>query len=640
MTQQDRVRIISLKSFLFLIAGVFAVSAALLVILFSLAATVTGGTPFSAVTLAEGVNTGVLAPGEQRWFKYNPDPFGRALDLEKSLTLIFTPDDGNRIRHVTLLLFEEDQLQFFFSNDASKMKNFGAAQMVSRDNNPLTGEQLWHGWLSGQKTYYVQVVNGADTPIDYWLFTEDVESYALGSEPEAPVETVIPELGASPENPAPLMPGLTKGSLEPHSSAWYAFTFVDYTDKDRFKDLGFSMYFTPDDGNRRHYVNFELFPMSEVGVWQRGDSSKMTNFGAGSLEDRDDDNNTGTRVWRGQVVKGITYLLAVENSSDVAVDYWLYDSDVFTPQLGPEPAPQPKPVFVEGAAPETAVPLKFGVNKGGLEPGEEAWYSFRITDRDEEVFEPMALTMVTTPDDGNRIYHMNMDIFTAPGVRYWSPGDNSQINNIGAGSVVFRDDNPLTGEKFWNGWVVDNDLYYVQIRNLAQIHMDYWLFTGDVYRAELGEKTEAEVVQKADPGTAPSAPLAMEVGVNQGQLNPGQDRWYSFSRADFTGGKTSIETAFTVVFTPDGGNRAYKVNVKLFEGSQLRDWAPDNRFGLNGFGQATVVNRDGNQLTGELLWKGHVFPNDVYYLQVANGTDVVIDYHIYPDDVINTSLGE
>ena len=639
MTQQDGFTFLSLKSFLFLVAGVFAVAAVLLVILLTSAATVTGGTPFSAVTLAEGVNTGVLAPGEQRWFKYNPDPYGRALDLEKSLTLIFTPDDGNRIRLVSLQLFEEGELQFFFSNDTSRMTNFGAGQIVSRDSNPLTGERLWHGWVSGQKTYYVQVVNGSDATIDYWLFTEDVASYALG-EPEKPKEEVIPEVGADPANPAPLKPGLTTGSLEPHSTYWYAFTYIDYSGKKKFHDLTYTMFFTPDDGNRRHYVNFELYPLSEYEVWQRGDADKLTNFGAGSIEDRDDDDNTASRVWRGQVVNGVTYLMGVKNNSDVMIDYWLFDQDVFTPELGPKPPPSPKPVFAEGAAPETAIPLKFGENKGGLEPGEEAWYSFLITDADDQNFEPMALTMVTTPDDGNRIYFMNMDIFTAAGVQLWAPGDNSKIHNIGAGSVVFRDNNPLTGEKFWNGWIVDNELYYVQIRNSTKVHMDYWLFAGDVYNHELGEKTEQQVVQKTDPGTAPYAPMELEVGVNKGQLNPGEDRWYTFTRADYVNADRSIETAFTVVFTPNDGNRAYRVNVKLYEGNQLRDWSPDNRFGFNGFGQATVVNRDGNTLTGELLWKGDVYANDVYYLQVANGTDVTIDYRIYPEDVINTNLGE
>jgi hypothetical protein len=636
MTQQDKTTFISLKSFLLLVAGVFAVAAVLLVILFTSAATVTGGTPFSAVTLADGANTGVLAPGEQRWFKYNPDPFGRQIDLEKSLTLIFTPDDGNRKHRVGLKLFEEAELQHFFQGDASNMANFGAGVVVDRDGNPETGELFWHGWVSGEKTYYVMLENGTDVPIDYWLFTEDVIHYALGEE-EQQEAGPPPEVGTAPSNPAALVPGLTKGKLAPHSTYWYAVTYVDFNNKKTYHDQTYVMYFTPDDGNRRHKVNFELFPMSEVGVWQRGDTGKLTNFGAGAIEDRDEDSNTASRVWRGPLVNGVTYLMAVENNSDVEVDYWLFDDNVFTPELGEKPAPQPAPDFAKGAAPETAVPLKFGVNIGSLEPGQEVWYSFRITDADDDSFEPMALTMIATPDEGNRIYHMNMDIFTGAGVQHWSPGDNSQINNIGAGSVVFRDDNPDTGEKFWNGWIVDNDLYYVQIRNLNPIPMDYWLFTGDVYRPELGAPTKPEV-RTAEPGTAPIAPVALEVGINRGQLNPGEERWYSFSRADSAVPGQAINTVFTMVFTPDDGSRKYKVGLELFESSQLRDWAPDNPLGITSFGSAGVVDRDGNQLTGEMVWKGQVLAYDLYYMRVRNGTDTVIDFWIFPDDVINTSL--
>ena len=635
MTHQDKASI-SLKSFLFLVAGVFAVAATLLVILFTSAATVTGGTPFSAVTLAEGANTGVLAPGEQRWFKYNPDPNGRNINLEKSLTLMFTPDDGNRRYHVSLELFEEDQLQFFFQGDVTRMNNFGAAHVVDRDKNPQTGELLWHGWVSGAKTYYVQVVNGADVAIDYWLFTEDVMSYAMG-QPEAPKPEVKVEAGAAPTNPAPLKPELNQGTLEPHSAYWYALTYVDYSNKDRFKDLAYTLFFTPDDGNRRHKVNFELFPLSETGVWQRGDTDKLTNFGAGSLVSRDNDFNTGERIWRGSVVKNVTYLLAVENNSDVPIDYWLFDGDVYHPELGPKPAPKPAPVFAEGKAPQTAASLKFGLNKGGLEPGEEAWYSFRLTGSDGQNFRPMALTMITTPDDGNRIYHMNMNIFTPEGVQYWSPGNDSQLKNIGAGSVVFRDDNPLTGEKFWNGWVIDNGLYYVQLFNQTDVHMDYWLYTGDVYRPELGEPTKP-AVRTAAVGTAPFAPMPLEVGVNEGQLKPGEERWYSFLRADFARSGESLETVFTLIFTPDDGNRKYKVAFDLFEESQLRDWSPDNRFGFNGFGKGTAVDRDSNPLTGELLWKGSVLANSTYYIRVNNGTDTTIDYRIFPEDMIHANL--
>ena len=67
------------------------------------------------------------------------------------------------------------------------------------------------------------------------------------------------------------------------------------------------------------------------------------------------------------------------------------------------------------------------------------------------------------------------------------PGNPEGISNVGAGSVVYRDDNHLTGERFWSGWVVDNDLYYVRIRNGSDVFVDYRLFNGDVYGPELGQ---------------------------------------------------------------------------------------------------------------------------------------------------------
>ncbi len=340
--RQDRAELRLLKGFLFMIAVIFAVAATLLVIFLTSAATLTGRTPFASISLVDGLNTGILGPGEQRWFKFIPDKQRQSVRLEKSLTFIFTPGDGNRIGHVNMQIFKTDQLRFFYHGDVSKMANLGAGQIVSRDNNPETGELFWTGWVSGQQSYYVQLMNGGDTPIDYWLFTDDDIGYPL-DEPEADVTGAISE---------------------------------------------------------------------EV---------------------------------------------------------------------------EPTLAFAPGAGPQTAMPLHFGQNKGGLDPGEETWYSFSMTDQDGEYFEEMALTMIVTPDNGNRIRNMTFDIFTARSVQHWSPGNNSQINNIGAGSIVYRDNNPLTGERFWSGWVVDGDLYYLQIRNGADVHMDYWLFTGDVYGPELGE---------------------------------------------------------------------------------------------------------------------------------------------------------
>ncbi len=97
----------------------------------------------------------------------------------------------------------------------------------------------------------------------------------------------------------------------------------------------------------------------------------------------------------------------------------------------------------------------------------------------------MALTMFTTPDDGQRLQRMNFDLFTASEIRFWSPEAGSKLHNFGAGSIVQRDNNPLTGERFWSGWLVKQDLYYLRIRNSNDIPMDYWLFTADIYQPNL-----------------------------------------------------------------------------------------------------------------------------------------------------------
>lgn len=340
-TREDKVAFIAFKSFLFLVGALFALAALLLIILFASAATVTGSSPFLAISMTNGVNTGLLGPGEQRWFKFIPDKPQQAVQVEKALTLVFTPADAQRISQVSFQLFDEGQSSLFYQGDAGRMANFGAGQIVDRDRNPETGELFWTGWLFAGNSYYLQLMNGSEVTVDYWLFPDNMIGYSPG-EPEAPA-TAVPLAG--------------------------------------------------------------------------------------------------------------------------------------------------------GAAPQTAIPLNSDVNQGSLDPGAETWYSFRVADFDQEYFEEMALTMITTPDDGQRIRAMTFDVFTAGEIQHWSPGNDSQLNNMGAGSIVFRDDNPLTGERFWDGWVIENGLYYVRVRNGTDTRMDYWLFSADVYGPELGQ-----FMPEANPG--------------------------------------------------------------------------------------------------------------------------------------------
>jgi hypothetical protein len=69
-------------------------------------------------------------------------------------------------------------------------------------------------------------------------------------------------------------------------------------------------------------------------MWRHGETDQLINFGAGMLVSRDGDGNTGERLWSGTVIKGETYLLAVENEAAVTIDYWLFDADITNPELG------------------------------------------------------------------------------------------------------------------------------------------------------------------------------------------------------------------------------------------------------------------------------------------------------------------
>ncbi len=333
----------SFKAFLGLIAVIFAAAAALLLILSTSAATVTGSTPFLSISLVEGVNTGLLGPGQERWFRLNLDQPAPGGSVERTLTLVYTPGNASP-NQIAMQLFEEQTLQLFYSGQASQMANLGAGQIVSRDNNPETGELFWSGWLPAQASIYIELTNPTAASIDYWLVTGDIRGLALGETVDSPTATIsVPTV---------------------------------------------------------------------------------------------------------------------------------------------EPAPT---VVATGATSNEALPLNVGQNQGQLRPGQEIWYSLTLTDADGEYFEEAALTMVATPNDHSQIERVELDLFSGRDVQNWLAGSNSQLNNIGAGSLVRRDGNPLTGERFWTGWLVDGELYYVRVRNGAERAIDYWLFTGDVYMPALGQ---------------------------------------------------------------------------------------------------------------------------------------------------------
>ena len=147
----------------------------------SVAAQAGGSSPNEALPLADEVNQGALGPLEQHWYRFTP----QGADIEQTLYLVIAQDDGSRIKFVPLTVFEDSQIRFFSQADTANMAVFGLGQLVALDGDRNTGERFWSGVVSEPTTYYIQIQNDSDFPINYRLFNSTVI-------PEAPDELEIP----------------------------------------------------------------------------------------------------------------------------------------------------------------------------------------------------------------------------------------------------------------------------------------------------------------------------------------------------------------------------------------------------------------------------------------------------------------
>lgn len=332
LSEPEKRLYIILKYLLALVAFVFATSLSLVILWYSSAATDTGTTPASAISLTNHVNTGVLASDQERWFRIVPSKLGSTAQVEQSLLLASTP--RHLSQNVLLQIFEEDQLAQFEQNSL-QVSSYGIGRWTDELDDQPTGV-MWSGLIDNSKIYYVRVVNNNENRVDYWLFASQpnqIEPSQVQSAPATSSPMLVSEVGRQPHLAIDLLPGTNQGRLPADSVSWYTFTQNDLSQSSHFQDLIFTFFFTPGDGNRRHHVNFQLYTAQEVEAWQRG-LSRLNNFGAGMLVARDSDPRTGERIWRGNLLRGSKYYLAIENGSDVDIDFWLYDQDISNPQLG------------------------------------------------------------------------------------------------------------------------------------------------------------------------------------------------------------------------------------------------------------------------------------------------------------------
>lgn len=331
--------------------------------------------------------------------------------------------------------------------------------------------------------------------------------------------------GKTPRHALPLMMGLNKGSVAPGEELWLTYTPFDPMEN-AFMPLTLTFLFTPDDGHRIHRVHIDLFEFDS-------NTQKFRQFGAGSIVSRDGDYNTGEKLWKGWLMNNVTYYIRIQNGVHVGIDYWLFTDDIINAELGEKTNSSDAPVYVPpGMDPNHTIPLVHGVNIGHMEPHSDRWFKIRITTFEGTVFHPLTLSLFFTPDDGNRVYKVHMDLFDPEVPRIWSRGYPFTFESFGSGMVRSFDGDHHTGEQIWKGIIVNNQDFYVRLRNDNEIPIDYWLFTfemmnpqlGDIYDQEMAKQTAEQ--KQATRNDTPETSVVQTNSASATQSVVGQTEWY------------------------------------------------------------------------------------------------------------------
>lgn len=463
-----------------------------------------GSTPFTAQLIEGQQALGTLAPGETEWHQFSlSEPPGRPVNL----SLVFTPNQPDQSRYVEFGLHNNEQLEQWYLGNTTALPSLGTSYVVMRDDDPNTGELFLSSQLEAEEVYYIRVTNQTDFTIHYSVFI-DVEDVAH-KEAIAPVTTVLAEPQSGPSEPAaaaaelpagidpnhpvqvavvPQQVALHEGQLAAQSDEWVELRVVEENGQLR-QPLELTLFATPGDGNMVHKLHLDLFPNVYAQQWSVGNGEAVHNFGAGRIVERDGDPLTAELVWNGHFNNDEPVLVRLRNDNPFAVDFYLFTGDIINVELGqPAPAPAPPVRVAPGVDPNHGLPLALGqVQEGDLQPGQERWYTTQIVDFDGESKEHLQLTLYQTPNGGQNVHRVHLEIFNAGDRHIWSRGNTEGMPHFGSGAIVDWDEDEQTGILFWDGWLVDGNEYLIRVRNSAQEPVHYWLFTEAAQDVSLGQ---------------------------------------------------------------------------------------------------------------------------------------------------------
>ncbi|MDX1520163.1 MAG: hypothetical protein R3264_00870 [Anaerolineae bacterium] len=284
-----------------------------------------------------------------------------------------------------------------------------------------------------------------------------------------------------PNQPVQLLEGTNTGRMSPKSEQWYTFT-AGKVDAKVIENYSLTMFFTPGEPNLAQNVTFQLFTGDQYQIWERGTADDMRHFGAGSWVSRDDDYNTGERLWHGTVVDGGQYFVKLTNATNEWVDYHLITGDIYNIEMG-EPLVNKitaRPVDTTPTGKDIGSPLPIGKGHqvGTLAARDEIWFQFEYTNPNVDSFEfdPFLMRLDHTPGEGHITNHVNFEIYPYQEQHLWRRGDTDEIEPLGAGSKLAYDRTSNTHSWIWDGHLVSNTIYFIRVRNGSITDIDYDLF--------------------------------------------------------------------------------------------------------------------------------------------------------------------
>lgn len=421
-----------------------------------------GESPQASRALTKGLNVDHLAPGGEKWYLFRRDSFGS--DAWVSLALRYESEAVLPAEQVNFEVFGAEAGGWFQSPEpAAEALGAGLRSPLQTAGQSVT-ESFWTGQLE-KPAYYIRVFNNSPFSLDFTLEAKAEEPAVSGAVP-AGYRSALGDAEAL--SARQLGWTLTAQAVEKMSAAEAARWMQEAQAAGWLVTQGMDPAARPNPAAADPQRLWTLTAQAIEGL----DSQTAAQW----LIQADSLGWLAIPLGRGSSLPIVDEVDPGEaGSGEVAVPAPPFTEEIYTPiNIYPNN------------------PLEFNlhaVNSGRLPPYGEHWYSLRRDDLDEELVEDMKMTLFFTPRTGFMSDRINFEIFPAGQYHIWSRGDSDYMENLGLGMWTSRDEDPDTGERIWNGSLVDGDRYLIKVKNGTADVVDYYLFPDDVERAELGNPT-------------------------------------------------------------------------------------------------------------------------------------------------------